>query len=170
MADALSRKPSHPDVKVKYFKITVSSTIIDQIREAQVAALEGDLKKERMTPYIEKLGENNAGLRTCFDRIWIPRLSTVLTTILDETHKSKYSIHPGATKMSHGLRNHFWWPGMRRDIVKYVETCLTCSRVKAEHQKPYGKLQPLEIPEWKWENITMDLITKLPMGHCGSIN
>ncbi|KAJ0549461.1 putative nucleotidyltransferase, Ribonuclease H [Helianthus annuus] len=51
---------------------------------------------------------------------------------------------------------------MKREIAKYVEKCLTCSRVKAEHQKPYGKLQPLEIPVWKGEHITMDLVTKLP--------
>jgi hypothetical protein len=51
---------------------------------------------------------------------------------------------------------------MKRDIVKYMEKCLTCLQVKAEHQKPYGKLQPLEIPMWKWEHITMDLLTNLP--------
>ncbi|KAI3807688.1 hypothetical protein L1987_23622 [Smallanthus sonchifolius] len=112
--------------------------------------------------YVDKLWENNSGLKTCFDRIWIPRLSSVLTTILDEAHKSKYSIHPGATKIFYDLRYHFWWPGTRREVVKYVEGCLTCLRVMAEHQKPYGKLQPLEIPLWKWENIAMDLITKLP--------
>jgi len=51
---------------------------------------------------------------------------------------------------------------MKQDIAKYVEKCMTCRKVKAEHQKPDGKLQPLEIPVWKWEHITMDLITKLP--------
>jgi hypothetical protein len=50
---------------------------------------------------------------------------------------------------------------MKRDIVKYVETCITCLQVKTEHQKPYGKMQSLEIPMWKWEHITMDLLTKL---------
>ncbi|KAD4982231.1 hypothetical protein E3N88_18902 [Mikania micrantha] len=80
---------------------------------------------------------------------------------MEEAHKSKYSIHPGATKMYRDLRVNYWWPGMKRDIAKYVENCLTCLQVKAEHQKPYGKLQPLEIPMWKWEHITMDLITKL---------
>ena len=73
----------------------------------------------------------------------------VLEVILDEAQKSKYSVHPGATKMFYDLKPHFWWPGMRRDIVKYVSKCLTCSRVKAEHQQPYGKLQSLDIPEWK---------------------
>ncbi|GJU59699.1 reverse transcriptase domain-containing protein [Tanacetum coccineum] len=68
----------------------------------------------------------------------------------------------GATKMYYNLKPDYWWPGMKRDIVKYVEQCLTCLQVKTEHQQPYGKLQPLEIPVWKWEKITMDLITKLP--------
>ncbi|KAI3795293.1 hypothetical protein L1987_37944 [Smallanthus sonchifolius] len=161
VADALSRKTSHTPIKVKSFKMAISESLIDEIREAQVLALGGDLKKEMMVAYVDKLGENSSGLKTCFDRIWIPRLSSVLATILDEA-KSKYSIHPGATKMFYDLRCNFWWPGMRRDIVKYVERCLTCLRVKAEHQKLYGKLQTLEIPLWKWENITMDLITKLP--------
>ncbi|KAI3732488.1 hypothetical protein L1987_63693 [Smallanthus sonchifolius] len=113
VADALSRKTSHTPIKVKSFKMTISSSPIDEIREAQVLALGGDLKKERMVAYVDKLGDNRSGLKTCFDRIWIPR-------------------------------------------------CLTCLRVTTEHQKQYGKLQPLEIPIWKWENITMDLITKLP--------
>jgi hypothetical protein len=51
---------------------------------------------------------------------------------------------------------------MKFDIILYVSKCLTCLQVKAEHQKPYGRIQPLDIPEWKWTKITMDLITKLP--------
>ena len=51
---------------------------------------------------------------------------------------------------------------MKREIVGYVERCLTCRKVKAEHQRPHGKVQPLPIPMWKWEEITMDFITKLP--------
>ncbi|KAD3066571.1 hypothetical protein E3N88_34451 [Mikania micrantha] len=85
-----------------------------------------------------------------------------ISALLEKAHKSKYSIHPGATKMYRDLRVNYWWPGMKRDVVKHVSKCLTCMQVKAEHQKPYGKLQPLEIPMWKWEHITMDLITKLP--------
>ncbi|KAI3824163.1 hypothetical protein L1987_05612 [Smallanthus sonchifolius] len=122
----------------RHYLYGVRCTIFTNHKKAQMIALGGDLKKEWMDPYVVKLGENSLGLRTCFDRIWILRLSSVLTTILEEAHKSKYSIHPGATKMFYDLR------------------------VKAEHQKPYGKLQPLEIPLWKWENITTDLITKLP--------
>ncbi|GJZ04061.1 putative reverse transcriptase domain-containing protein [Tanacetum coccineum] len=79
-----------------------------------------------------------------------------------ESHKSKYSIHRGSDKMYHDLRKLYWWPNMKADIATYVSKCLTCAKVKAEHQKPSGLLQQPEIPVWKWERITMDFITKLP--------
>ncbi|GJX78541.1 putative reverse transcriptase domain-containing protein [Tanacetum coccineum] len=79
-----------------------------------------------------------------------------------ESHKSKYSIHPGSDKMYHDLRKLYWWPNMKADIATYVSKCLTCAKVKAEHQKPSGLLQQPEIPVWKWERITIDFITKLP--------
>nr|GEX89644.1 reverse transcriptase [Tanacetum cinerariifolium] len=60
------------------------------------------------------------------------------------------------------LKRYYWCPGMKRDCVKYVEKGLTCLKVKAEHQKPYRKIQPLEILVWKWEKITMNFMTKLP--------
>ncbi|GJT00443.1 putative reverse transcriptase domain-containing protein [Tanacetum coccineum] len=102
-----------------------------------------------------------------FDRIWIPSVGGVRKLIMDEAHTSRYSIHPGADKMYHDLRDLYWWPGMKRDIAEYVSKCLTCSKIKAEHQKPSGLLQQPEIPEWKWEKITMDLVTKLPRSSSG---
>ncbi|GJY53170.1 putative reverse transcriptase domain-containing protein [Tanacetum coccineum] len=86
----------------------------------------------------------------------------VRMVILNEAHKSRNSVHPGADKMYHDLRDMYWWSGMKRDIAIYVSKCLTCAKVKAEHQRPSGLLQQPEIPEWKWDKITMDLITKLP--------
>ncbi|GJU52388.1 putative reverse transcriptase domain-containing protein [Tanacetum coccineum] len=77
-------------------------------------------------------------------------------------HKSKYSVHPGANKMYYDLRDMYWWPGMKKDIAIYISKCLTCSKIKAKHQRPSGLLQQPEIPEWKWERIAMDFITKLP--------
>ncbi|GJV91022.1 reverse transcriptase domain-containing protein [Tanacetum coccineum] len=82
--------------------------------------------------------------------------------IMDEAHKSKYFVHPGVDKIYCDLRYMYWWPRMKRDIATYVSKCLTCSKVKAEHQRPSGLLQQPEIPEWKWDKITMDFITKLP--------
>ena len=60
------------------------------------------------------------------------------------------------------LRQNYWWLGMKQDIAQFVAQCLVCQQVKAEHQRPVGFLQPLSIPEWKWEHITMDFVTGLP--------
>ncbi|KAD0364781.1 hypothetical protein E3N88_44374 [Mikania micrantha] len=81
---------------------------------------------------------------------------------MDEAHKSRYSVHPGSDKMYHDLKATYWWPNMKSEIVIYVSKCLTCSKVKVEYQKPSGLLQQPEIPVWKWEQISMDFITKLP--------
>ncbi|GJZ03379.1 putative reverse transcriptase domain-containing protein [Tanacetum coccineum] len=96
------------------------------------------------------------------DRIWVPLVGGERTIIMDKAHKTRYSVHPRADKMYHDLRDMYWWSGMKRDVATYVRKCLTCSKVKVEHQRPLGLLQQLEIPEWKWDNITMDFITKLP--------
>ncbi|GKB96710.1 putative reverse transcriptase domain-containing protein, partial [Tanacetum coccineum] len=96
------------------------------------------------------------------EKIQAARIGGMRKMIMNKAHKSKYSVHPRADKMYHDLRDMYWWPGMKRDIVTYVSKCLTCSKVKAEHQRPSGLLQQPEIPEWKWDKITMDFITKLP--------
>ncbi|GJS86394.1 putative reverse transcriptase domain-containing protein [Tanacetum coccineum] len=81
---------------------------------------------------------------------------------MHESHKSKYSIHPGLDKMYQDLKKLYWWPNMKAEIATYVSKCLTCAKVKAEYQKPSGLLVQPVIPVWKWENITIDFVTKLP--------
>ncbi|GJZ27341.1 putative reverse transcriptase domain-containing protein, partial [Tanacetum coccineum] len=95
-------------------------------------------------------------------RSWIPCYGDLRSVIMHESHKSKYSIHPSSKKMYQDVKKLYWWPNMKADIVTYVSKCLTCARVKAEHQRPSGWLVQPEIPKWKWDNITMDFITKLP--------
>ena len=70
-------------------------------------------------------------------------------------------MHPGTTNMYRDLKKHFWSPKMKRDVVEYVARCLTCQQVKAKHQRPGGMLQPLDIPEWKWEEVMMDFASGL---------
>ncbi|GKC02622.1 putative reverse transcriptase domain-containing protein [Tanacetum coccineum] len=89
------------------------------------------------------------------------------SVIMHESHKSKYSIHPSSEKMYQDVKKLYWWPNMKADIAAYVSKCLTCARVKAEHQRPSGLLVQPAIPEWKWDNITMDFITKLPKSSQG---
>jgi len=82
--------------------------------------------------------------------------------ILIEAHRTPYTIHPGETKMYRDLNLSFWWKRTKVDVAKYVASCGVCQQVKAEHKRPAGLLQPLEIPEWKWEHITMDFVVGLP--------
>jgi hypothetical protein len=83
--------------------------------------------------------------------------------ILDEAHMSKFSIHPGSTKMYQDLKQNFWWSNMKVDIAKYVAECDICHQMIASHLKSAGVLQPLSIPMWKWDDISMDFIMGLPL-------
>nr|GFC19878.1 reverse transcriptase domain-containing protein [Tanacetum cinerariifolium] len=110
----------------------------------------------------EKLEPRTDGT-LCFNgRSWLPCYGDLWTVIMHESHKSKYSIHPGSDKMYQDMKKLYWWPNMKADIATYVSKCLTCAKVKAEHQRPSGLLVQLKIPEWKRDNITMDFVTKLP--------
>nr|GEZ52005.1 hypothetical protein [Tanacetum cinerariifolium] len=101
------------------------------------------------------------------DHIWVLLVGAVRTKIMDEVHKTRYSLHPEADKMYYDLRDMYWWPGMKKEIAIYVCKCLTCAKVKAEHQRLSGLLQQPEIPEWKRKKIAMDFITKLPRSSSG---
>ena len=84
-----------------------------------------------------------------------------------EAHGSKYSVHPSSTKMYHDVKEMYWWNGMKRDIAEFVAKCPICQQAKLEHQRPFGFLQQLPIPEWKWERITMDFVVGLPKSQHG---
>jgi hypothetical protein len=96
------------------------------------------------------------------NRIFVPKNNEVCQQILDEAHLSRYSIHPGSTKMYHDLKQHYWWTKMKIEIARYVARSDTCRRVKAIHMKTAGSLQSLPIPTWKWADISMDFIVGLP--------
>ena len=146
----------------------IQPTLKEKIRAAQ----NGDPRLKQFREQVE------ASLRTDFwihsdgtmylgDMMCIPK-GEVRDEVLAEAHSSAYSVHPGGTKMYKDLKHHFWWNGMKREIAQYVAKCLVCQQVKAEHQRPGGLLQPLPIPEWKWEHITMDFITALPRSPRGN--
>nr|GEW02808.1 hypothetical protein [Tanacetum cinerariifolium] len=123
-------------------------------------------RKERVNPKRKGLDEmieqrSNEALYY-LDRIWVPLKGDARTLIMDEAHRSKYSVHPRADKMYYDLRDRYLWPGMKNKKAEYVSKCLTCLKVKAEHQRPSGLLQQPEIPLWKLERIAMDFVTKLP--------
>ncbi|GJT65572.1 putative reverse transcriptase domain-containing protein [Tanacetum coccineum] len=95
-------------------------------------------------------------------RSWLLCFGGLRDLIMHESHKLKYSIHSGLDKMYQDLKKFYWWPNIKVEIATYVSKYLTCAKVKAEHQKPSSLLVQPEIPQWKWERITMDSVTKLP--------
>ena len=82
-------------------------------------------------------------------RLCVPKIDELRNEVLHEAHHSKYTIHPGVTKMYQDMKRMYWWPGMKKDVANFVGKCLTCQQVKFKHQRPGGQLQPLEIPSWK---------------------
>jgi hypothetical protein len=102
------------------------------------------------------------GLLTYRNRLYIPSCDELKRFIMDELHKRPYTGHPGYQKMITATRKQFYCPGLKKDITDYLAKCLECQQVKEEHRHPIGLLQPLPIPEWKWETISMDFIIGLP--------
>ena len=97
------------------------------------------------------------------DRVCVPDENDLRKAILEEALNGYFSIHLGSTKMYQDLKISFRWFGIKRDVSKFVTKCLVCQRVKAEHQVPSELLQPIRIPEWKWDRITMDFVVGLPL-------
>jgi hypothetical protein len=146
----------------------VEPTLEAEIREGQL----GDTKLKEIRQLIRDnktsdFSEDSQGTLWLGKWICVPNLKPIEESILREAHDSAYSIHPGSTKMYKDLKTHYWWYGMKRDIAEYVSLCDTCQRVKAEHQRPAELLQPLKIPEWKWEEVGMDFIVGLPRTQAG---
>ncbi|GJW95871.1 putative nucleotidyltransferase, ribonuclease H [Tanacetum coccineum] len=163
VADALSRKKQIKPLRVRALILTVHPKLPSQILEAQNEALkEENVKNENLRGMDKSFEIRPDGTRCIKNRSWLPLFGGLRDLIMHESHKSKYSIHPGSDKMYQDLKKLYWWPNMKAIIAEYVGKCLTCSRVKAECQKPSGLLVQPEIPMWKWERITMDFVTKLP--------
>ncbi|GKB72579.1 putative reverse transcriptase domain-containing protein, partial [Tanacetum coccineum] len=115
----------------------------------------------------EKLEPRLDGTLCLNGRSWLPCYGDLSTVIMHESHKSKYFIYLGSDKMYQDMNMLYWRPNMKADIATYVSKCLTCAKVKAEHQRPSVLLVQPDIPQWKWDNITMDFVTKLPKSSQG---
>ncbi|GJX10343.1 putative reverse transcriptase domain-containing protein [Tanacetum coccineum] len=164
VADALSRKEREKPLRVRALVMTVHTDLPQRILNAQTEAMKKEnVEAEKLGRLLKPIFEiRSDGIRYFDKRVWLPLYGGLRELIMHESHKSKYSIHPGSNKMYQDLKKLYWWPNMKAEIATYVSKCLTCAKVKAEHQKPSGLLQKPEIPEWKWEKITMDFVTGLP--------
>jgi hypothetical protein len=156
------------EVQALMAKLEIKSTLLEDIRMAQEKDEEINRIKERASKgRVLGFGVTPDGLFRFQNRTYVPNNEEIRKLILEEAHFSPYTVHPGGTKMHQDLKKRFWWNGMKRDVAEFVERCSTCQEVKAEHQRPAGPLQPLEIPVWKWEAIAMDFLVGLPRTQAG---
>ncbi|KAG8503372.1 hypothetical protein CXB51_001418 [Gossypium anomalum] len=161
VADALSRR-TVSDLRVMFARLSLSDD--DQIKEKQ-------LRDESLVARFQqvkegetsKFGLNSEGVLCFRGRICVPNDSDLRQSILKEAHGELCAMHPGGNKLYHDLQELYWWPGLKREVTEFVGKCLTCQQVKAEHQLPSGLLQPVKIPLWKWERVTMDFVSGLPL-------
>nr|GEU49514.1 putative reverse transcriptase domain-containing protein [Tanacetum cinerariifolium] len=163
VSDALSRKERVKPRRVRALVVTIRSRVKGLILAAQGEVfMDENVIAEGLNGTDQQMKKREDGSLHYMDRIWVPLVGDVRTKIMDEAHKTRYFVHPRADKMYYEIREMYWWPSMKKEIAIYVSKCLTYAKVKAEHQRPSGLLQQPEIPEWKWEKIAMDFITKFP--------
>ena len=129
-----------------------------QKKNEKIAAIMKQIEDGKETEFEVK--EN--GIFYYKDRVCVPDDNDLSKAILEEAHNGSVSIHPGTIKMYQDLKMSFWWSEMKIDVLEFVSKYLVCQRVKAEHQVPSRLLQPIRIPEWKWDRITMDFVVGLP--------
>ncbi|GJW91471.1 putative nucleotidyltransferase, ribonuclease H [Tanacetum coccineum] len=134
--DALSRKERVKSKRARAMNMIFQSSIKDRILTAQKEVVDESARLQRGLD--EMIEQRSDGTLYYLYRIWVPLKGDVRTLIMDEAHKSKYYVHPRSDKMYYDLRDRYWWPRMKKDIVEYVSKCLTCLKVKAGIQRPSG--------------------------------
>ncbi|GKA01243.1 putative reverse transcriptase domain-containing protein [Tanacetum coccineum] len=164
VADALSRKERSKPLRVRALVMTIGLNLPKQILSAQSEAKkEENFINEDLRGMINKLEPRADGTLCLNNQSWIPCLGDLRALIMHESHKSKYSIHPGSDKMYQDLKKLYWWPNMKAEIATYVSKCLTCAKVKIEYQKPSGLTRNRQDTIW----VIVDRLTKsahfLPM-------
>jgi hypothetical protein len=137
-----------PDLSL--FNITLVPTLRAKIIAAQkIDERMGHIKRRMWEgdPRATCFREDAEGTLWFKERLVVPKREALKKKILDEAHTSRYSIHPGSTKIYHDIRQQFWWMRMKRETARYISECNTCRKVKADYMKPGGLLQPLSILE-----------------------
>ncbi|CAL1394869.1 unnamed protein product [Linum trigynum] len=179
VADALSRKRESPLPKLVSLRamnmeleleevtkllatLTIRPMLQERIKEKQSEYLELEKYKTQVVEENDTKFELVNGVLMCQRRLCVPDVVKLRKDILNGAHSVPYAMHPGATKMYRTLKEHFWWPGLKKAVVAQAYQCLECQMITAEHQAPVIEHLPLEIPQWTWGKITMDFVDGLP--------
>ena len=175
MADALSRKMIST-LTLKDYDWRLASdgallaqlSVIPDLKQMIVNAQKNDAKLQEIVQLVS-IGDktdfsiDESGGLLYKSRLCIPNDMDLKKNILYESHNTVFTMHPRSNKMYQDMKQYYWWQGVKKDISEYVSKCLTCQQVKVEHQVPSSLLNPLSIPQWKWDNITMDFVSGFPL-------
>ena len=175
VADALSRK-SVQTLRALNGHLSLSNDdaiMVELIAKPDLLnrVLEAQKNDEKIAAIVN---QNRVGKETGFtvkedgflyyrDQVCVPNDDESKKSILEEAHSGSFAMHPGSTKMYQDLKTSYWWFGIKRDVSEFVTKCMVCQKVKDEHQVPSRLLQPIRIPEWKWDRIIMDFVVGLPL-------
>ena len=146
--------------------------IISDMKERDLSLLEKEdikfkLDKEQLYLHHKNRPQDSVHKEAYWKRV-IPDNMDVKTLIIQELHSVPYSGHPGSNKTYEQAKNQFYWSGMTEDIRQFVLSCPVCQVEKGRHQAPAGLIRPLRLPERKWQDVTIDFITKLPATQSGN--
>jgi hypothetical protein len=163
VVDALSRRVHElHDTIISMYQSDLKDRIIEAAKsDLQYKDLVAKLQQGNLQQKIEEYKLDDDEILRYRGRIYVPNYQELKNLILREMHNLTYVGHPGYQKTIAVVKSQYYWPSMKKEVVDFIARCLECQKVKDEHRHPAGLLQPLPIPEWKWEVVTMDFITKL---------
>ena len=161
-------------LKDYYWRLALNEALLAQLRvipdlkQMIVNAQKDDANLQKIVQLVSTGDKTNyaideSGGLLYKSRLCVSNVMDLRKNILYESHNTVFAMHLGGNKMYQDMKQYYWWRGIKRDISEYVSKCLTCQKVKAEHQVPFGLLNPLPIPQWKWDNITMDFVSDFPL-------
>ena len=175
VADALSRKMI-PALSLKDYDWRFDSNgallaqlrVIPDLKQMIVNAQKNDTKLQEIVQLVSTGDKTDYAIDESGGLLYESRLCVsndmdLRKKILYESHNTVFTMHPRGNKMYQDMKQYYWWRGMKNDISEYVSKCLMCQQVKAEHQVPSSLLNPFPIPQWKWDNITMDFLSGFPL-------
>jgi hypothetical protein len=164
VVDALSRRVNKLHATtINMYQTDIKGMILEAANaDLQYREFVLKIQQVKMLQKVEDYKLGTDGTLLYKNKIYVPNSKELRIMILKEMHNVPYAGHPGYQKKVAAVKSQYFWLGMKKEIAKDIARCMECQKVKAEHRHPSGFLQPLPIPEWKWEVVTMDFITGLP--------
>jgi hypothetical protein len=164
VVDALRRRVHEiHDKTIIMYQTNLKGIIYDTAKvDLQYMEIVTKLQQGKMQQEVEDYKLRNDEILLYMNIINVPNSHELRSMILKEMHNLPYVGHLRYQKTIAVVKSQYYWLGMKREIVEYIAKYLECQKVKAKNRHPVGLLQPFPIPEWKWEVVSMDFITKFP--------